>query len=71
MIDIEEEWEKLMANVRKQILDKEDAGELSTQEADELLRKAGGNPEERNVGWNSSGCSIGSDYDDGWSPSLC
>ncbi len=71
MIDLEEEFEKLRNLALKQIVDKQSAGELDPGEAQQLINMVYDRMYVDTRGrWNSSGCSIGSDDDDGgWNPS--
>ena len=73
-INLEQEFQILMRTVLKQINDKKDRGELTYDEATLLIDMV----EDRmrpfpTAAWDSSGCSIGSDYqnDDGWTSSTC
>lgn len=69
-MDLEEEFKNLVDGMRSQVRDKENAGELTANEASELLRMISDRVEVR--AWNNSGCYQGeSSYDDqGWSPSM-
>jgi hypothetical protein len=78
-IDLEQEFQILMRAVVKQIDDKEQRGELTTDEAvrlSDMIRERMQPPERKPArAWNSSGCYdvLNTDYtwDDGWSPSTC
>lgn len=72
MNDLEEEFQKLVNGMYREIQDKQDSGKITFSEAQELREMVNDRVQvsPRNA-WNSSGCSIGDDYqpDDGWSPS--
>jgi hypothetical protein len=70
---LENEFKKLMESVYQQIQDKQNNGELTFYQAQDLRqmfhdRLVGVDPPTGDESrWNDSGCSIGSDYqDDGW-----
>lgn len=71
---LEEEFQKLVKEMRERVQEKLAKGELNKYEAEDLNDMIDRRTAAPHRGWNSSGCSIGyddSDYDDdGWSPSM-
>lgn len=70
-MDLEEEFRNLVADMKQKVKDKEDAGDLTADEASALNRMINDRVQIR--AWNSSGCyqdSLDYNYDDSvWSPS--
>lgn len=73
-MNLEQEFQKLMDETIKTINAKKSKGELSHQEAEDLLDMVSERRYPRTRAWNSSGCSFDEDYsyddsDDGWNRS--
>lgn len=72
-IDLEKEFQKLMDEIVKSIAEKKKNGELSHEEALDLVDLVSERRHPPRRAWNSSGCSFDDDYDSsddrGWSRS--
>ncbi len=72
MVDLEEEFNKLVDGMYQQVQHLEDTGAIGMAEAEDLRQLILQRTQVREPAWNSSGCSMGGDYydyDSGWTPS--